>query len=66
MNQDTMKALIRNASEGNPAKVKEILSPIMSDKVTDHLTTKKIEVARNFIGSIEGEEELESGTVADD
>lgn len=60
--EQSLKELIRHASEGNPAKVKDILSPIMADKVTDHLATKKIEVARNFIGSIEKEE----GVLQDD
>jgi hypothetical protein len=63
MSQDNvLKDLVRHASEGNPAKVKEILSPLMADKVTDHLATKKIEVARDFIGSLE----KEKGVLEDD
>tara|TARA_B110001454_G_C12373049_1_gene289273 strand:- start:192 stop:437 length:246 start_codon:yes stop_codon:yes gene_type:complete len=48
---EALKNLVRSASDGNPSKLKELLSPIMADKVTDHLATKKIEVARDFIGS---------------
>lgn len=59
MSSEELKDLIRSASEGNPTKVKDSLNPIMSDKVTDYLATKKIEVARNFVGSIEPPKEQE-------
>ena len=59
MSSENLKDLIHNANEGNPAKVKDLLNPIMADKVTDHLATKKIEVARNFISGIEPPKEQE-------
>jgi hypothetical protein len=59
MTSEDLKDLIRNANEANPAKVADLLNPIMADRVTDHLATKKIEVARSFISSIEPPKEQE-------
>jgi len=51
--KEEIQHLIRAASNKNPTQVKDLLNPIMADMLTDMLATKKIEVARDFIGERE-------------
>jgi hypothetical protein len=48
---EQLRDLVRSAFSSNRTEIKDRLSNIMADRVTDHLQTKKIEVARDFIGT---------------
>ena len=47
---ESVMNLVQAANEGSPSRVLDLLTPIMSNKVTDHLATKKIQIAGDFIG----------------